>query len=320
MKKILIIISIISFGISQTQEFSGLVFFDYTYYITDAKDGYNEFQFKRTYFTFEKELPSGISYKFQTDMGYKDSGLDSDDGKNYMFVKNAMVKWKLDNGNLMIGLQGMNVFNISEKTWGHRFIEKTPIDRNKLASSADMGIGYAGKFNNLSYSLLITNGGGYKEAEKDKYKKVSFQLFHGEKKLIKNDGHNIGLSFAFEGYDTGTNTSETKSLVSLFGGFAGKGIRAGGEFDLFIDGGKDINSQIISVYGNYKLSDILEGFLRIDNFDPNTDENGDSEMYLIAGVIYQPVTGLTIAPNYRFLNLGDSDDKSMLALNFQFKF
>jgi hypothetical protein len=247
-------------------------------------------------------------------MGYKE------DGKNYLFLKNALVKWEFGNGNLIIGLQGMNVFNISEKTWGHRFIEKTPIDLNKLASSADMGIGYAGNFNKLNYSVLITNGGGYKESEEDKYKKVSIQLFYGEKKLVKNDGHNFGLSCTFEGYDVDSNTSDSKSLISVFGGFAGNGLRVGGEFDLFTDGGTDVDSQIISTYGNYEVSDDLQTFLRIDKFDPDIEEDNDDEIYMIIGLIYHPVKGLTIAPNYKFLNLDNSDDKSMLAVNFQFKF
>ena len=314
MRKILIIFSLLSIGLSNETTLGGLVFFDYTYNLSNESDAFIEFKFNRSYFTFEKSMSDGISYKFQTDMGYKE------DGKNYIFVKNALVKWGFGNGNLIVGLQGMNVFNVSEKTWGYRFLEKTPLDKNKLAGSADMGIGYAGHFNDLNYSVLITNGGGYKVAEDDKYKKVSVQVFHGEKKLVKNDGYNFGLSYTFEGYDVDSNTSDSKSLISVFSGFAGNGIRVGGEFDLFTDGGSDVDSQIISAYGNYKFSDDLEGYLRVDKFDPDIDDENDYETYLIVGLSYHPIKGLTIAPNLRLLKPELGDDLSLFAVNFEFKF
>ena len=61
-------------------------------------------------------------------------------------------------------LIGMNMFNVQEKTWGNRFIEKTALDFAGWSSSADLGFGISKDlFNNISLSFLMTNGEGYKK-------------------------------------------------------------------------------------------------------------------------------------------------------------
>ena len=85
----------------------------------------------------------------------------------------------------------MNVFNVAEKTWGFRFLEKSPMDFHGFSSSADLGIGYSGKISKVNYSFLVTNGTGYKKSENDEYKKISTQFVYGEKKLVKQDGYNL---------------------------------------------------------------------------------------------------------------------------------
>ena len=172
----------------------------------------------------------------------------------YMYIKNAKVDWKTDFGTLTLGMQGMNVFNVAEKTWGHRFLEKSPMDFHKFSSSADMGVGYSGQFSIIYYSLMITNGSGYKNLENNKYKKISTQLVFGEKKLVKTDGYNAGLVYTIEPYsDTGKI-----SVIRLFGGYAGNGLRVGGEFDMNIDSGDEVTEQIIATYASYKIFDNIE--------------------------------------------------------------
>ena len=48
----------------------------------------------------------------------------------------------------------MNVFNVAEKNWGFRFLEKSPMDYHKFSSSADLGIGYSGKLRLINYNLM----------------------------------------------------------------------------------------------------------------------------------------------------------------------
>ncbi|MCH7611731.1 MAG: hypothetical protein IIB45_00020 [Candidatus Marinimicrobia bacterium] len=313
MKYLLTLLTLLTVGFSGDGKIGGLVFYDYTYDLTEDASNVDGFALKRVYFTYSQEISDGISYKFTTDINYKTSPMN-------LYLKYAKVDWISPIGKLTIGLQGMNVFNVAEKTWGFRFLEKSPMDTHKFSSSADMGIGHSGKFSNLHYNLMITNGTGYKKSENDKYKKISTQLIYGEKKLLKKDGFHFGGVYTYEPYEVDSVTTENKTVVAFFGGFAGGGLRIGGEFDTFTDAGSDVTKQIIAFYASYKLTDNIEGLVYYDMFDPNTNTDKDGETYMIAGVNYYPGKGLIITPNIRLTIPEEGDGTTIFKVNFQFKF
>ena len=182
MKKLLLLPLFIITIYGQGQ-FSGVTYFDYTYDLTENAVNDAGFALKRVYFTYEQSLSEDISCKFQTDINYKTSPFN-------IYLKNAKIDWKLPGASfrkLTLGMQGMNIFNVIEKTWGFRFLQKSAMDKYGFSSSADIGIGYSGKLasNTLNYSFMYTNGSGYKNTENDKYKKISVQLVYGQKNLSK---------------------------------------------------------------------------------------------------------------------------------------
>jgi len=314
--------------------FSGVTYFDYTYDL--SKDAINDdgFGLKRVYFTYKQDLSENISYKFQTDVGQLEVvALDEDDQldgtKKTQFVaylKKAQLDWKTSYGKLIFGMQGMNIFNVTEKTWGFRFLQKSAMDKYKFSSSADMGIGYSGKFNNLNYSFMYTNGCGYKKSENDEHKKISAQFVYGEKKLVKNDGFNIGLSFAFEPYDEEQEDEESTiitnntMLLSLYSGYAKNGLRVGGEFDRYRDDGSNLTKQIIAAYISYQFTEKLQGLFYIDNYESDKYNDGDVNTDMIIGLNYKPEKGLTMTPNIRISTPEEGDSTTMFMLNFEFKF
>jgi len=319
MKTTLILILTLSTLVqAEDGKISGLVFYDFTSNFVEDADISNEFGLKRVYFTFEKELSEGIVYKFQTDIDYSNAP------KN-IYLKNAKVDWSTSAGKLIFGLQGLNVYNIQEKTWGYRFIEKSAMDKHKFASSADIGIGYSNKIaNNIHLHAIYSNGTGYKKVEDDSYKKLSVQALFGEKNLSKKDGFYFGGVFSFEPYDYEIDSvnvkKESKTVIGLFGGIAGSGIRIGGEFDQFNDQGSQKKKQILSAYANYKLSSNSQIFGRVDLYDPDTNAEKDADNYFIAGVIYSPGKGLIIAPNIKRVIPESGEGTTMYSVNFQFKF
>jgi len=323
--------------------FSGVTYFDYTYDLTEDAANDAGFGLKRVYFTYKQDLSENVSYKFQTDVGQLEvANLDDDeqlDGtKKTQFVaylKKAQLDWITSYGKLTFGMQGMNVFNVIEKTWGFRFLEKSAMDLNKFSSSADIGIGYSGKYHDLNYSFMYTNGCGYKKSENDKHKKISAQFVYGQKNLSKKDGFNIGTSFSMEPYDYEntdlTISTKNKTLMAFYGGYAGNGLRIGAEFDTHTDDGTNITQQIIAGYANYKISDKINILGRVDMFDPwtesvdndattDTDEEKDGQTNIIAGFNYTPAKGLTITPNVRMSIPEEGDATTLLMLNFEFKF
>ena len=336
MKKILCVLFMFSAMMAEGK-ISGVGFFNYTYNLTDGvyDSDKSSFDFNRIYFTYTNTISDQISFKFQTDVGRFDFVDEDDDGNAiiedkpvmghlFSYIKKAQLDWKTSLSKITLGMQGMNVFNVTEKTWGFRFIEKSPMDLHKFSSSADMGIGFSGKISSLSYSLLFTNGSGYKKQETDAYKKTSVQLVYGQKNLVKEVGFNMGTSFSYEPY----NPNDAKTVMSFFGGFANScpifssnSFRIGGEFDMYTDSGTDISKQIMALYVSYKAIDKLEGLVYLDMYDPDTDVSEDSETYIIAGLNYYPTKGLTITPNIRMTSFEDgSDSETMFKMNFQFKF
>ncbi|PKL89516.1 MAG: hypothetical protein CVV23_04690 [Ignavibacteriae bacterium HGW-Ignavibacteriae-2] len=299
---------------------SSLAFYEYTYHTNGDPTVNNEFEFQRVYFTYENSVSDNLEYKFQLDVGRK-----SDDGRLEAYLKNAVVNWHTDYGNFIIGLQSMNMFNIQEKNWGHRFIEKTPMDINKFSSSADLAIGYENSLNyDLHFSLLLSNGEGYKSQEKDAYKKVSANLVYGVSDLTKKDGFNLGGVVSFEPFENKVGTDvqkENSKVFGLFGGYAFSNLRVGAEYDIQTTSGVDITANIISAYANYKLIDWLQGFARLDIVDPNSDTDRDANNYFVAGAIFSPTKGLKISPNIRYTSFENNDIESItdLKLNFEFK-
>ena len=314
MKKSIISLSFICFlstALFAESNTSGKVFFNHS---TDlSEDGINAFNIKRAYLTLDNDVSESVSYKVTYDIGNNDGG-----SAHTAFLKVAMVKWKTSLGNVMIGMQGMNMFKTMENTWGHRFIAKMPMDTYKYSASADLGIGLGRSFGPLSTSALITNGVGYKKAESDSHKKLSIHAVYGESKLNKKDGFNGGLSFSMEPYDKDSLTTENTNVVGIFAGYAGNGFRGGFEFDTKTQEG--VSGQIICIYATYKINDKLSILARLDQVDANTSKDSDGIQAIIAGIHYIAGKGLTIASTVRVKAPEEGVSENSIVLNFQFAF
>lgn len=318
---------VLSTNVIAQEKLSGVVYFDYTNNNGNDAEVSNEFELRRVYFTYEKKLTSDMKYKFQMDAGRLKH--DEDNGKIFAYIKKANISWHAAVGDITIGIQGMNVFSVQEKTWGYRFIEKSPMDRHKFSSSADLGIGYANKVNkNAHYSILYTNGSGYAAPETDGYKKLSGLMLYGEPALSKHDGFNAGLSISYEPFDNevspGNVTKESRSVFSLFGGYASGAVRVGVELDNRMTGGAERTERIIGINANYDLSERTSIFTYFDNFGGDTGKDVGSLNYLILGSVYQIGDGLRIAPNVRLNWRGgetsSEETSNVYNLNFEFRY
>ena len=314
MKKSIISLSFICFlstALFAESNTSGKVFFNHS---TDlSEDGINAFNMKRAYLTLDNDVSESVSYKVTYDIGNNDGG-----SAHTAFLKVAMVKWKTSLGNVMIGMQGMNMFKTMENTWGHRFIDKMPMDTYGYSASADLGIGLGRSFGPISSSILITNGGGYKKAESDSHKKLSIHAVYGESKLNKKDGFNGGLSFSMEPYDKEAFQQYQKNVMGIFAGYAGNGFRSGFEFDTKTQ--EDVSGQIFCIYATYKINDKLSILARLDQVDADKSKDDDGIQAIIAGVHYSASKGLTIAPTVRVKAPEEGDSENSIVLNFQFNF
>ena len=323
MKKIfLLAVSISSF--IYCEGLSGVSYFQYS---EDA------FSLSRTYLTYKSSISDELSFKFQTDVGRV-----GEDYRFTAFLKKAQLDWSVsDCMKISMGLIGMNMFNVQEKTWGNRFIAKSAMDANNFSSSADLGFSITKDFKMVTANLTMTNGEGYKNMDVDENSKISLQLLHGEKRLDKNNGYNVGLVhskvksdkiLAIDNDDEipGTNTSVT----GLFGGWAYDNyLRMGAEYNtktIDTEGvSSDLNAVLTSLYFNYDLNSKVSTFIRLDDYDPNDDSVStmDEKNTMMFGFVWSPTKGLTICPNITKTTEWISDKEksnSEFAMNFQFKF
>ena len=303
--------------------FSGIIYYKWHYPAGSEASEFNAFSFDRIYLTYERGLSANLKIKLTTDVAAPTQG----EGW-HAYQKYAYLEYGTAVGQFLIGLQGMNVFNVAEKTWGYRFLAKATMDGRKFASSADMGLGFANTYGeNLHLHLTLTNGPGYKKVENDWYKKMAVQVVYGPKDLSKNAGFSAGLVGSFEPYTyQGADTlTKAKTVIALFGGLATPALRIGGEFDFLTDSGTDITKRIVAVYADYRVANFPRGkvkvFGRIEIYDPDRVKADDGETDIIVGLNISPAKAFNIAPNLRFrLPEGSTGSITAYQLNFEFKY
>ena len=335
MKNIIIIFTIIS-GVF-AEGISGVSYFRFAPMGTTADGEDHGFYMDRVYLTYKKNVAEGVSFKFQSDIQNKN------DEALYMYIKNAKMDYNLtDNTKFTVGLQGMNMFNTQEKTWGNRFLSKSAMDRNKWSASADLGLGISQGLGPIALSVLYTNGEGYKKNAADDNEKLSVQALYGEKRLDKNDGFNVGgvfstLTYTLDGEEM-EDEEATATVMGVFAGFSGSGARVGVEYNMGTDldlSGYGESSSLMSAYANYSIpfelpfSKDLSVFVRYDMLDggveddstSDTDESiDDNATTVLAGLIFKFEGGMTVSPNITITTMGDNDAESEFNLTFQMKF
>ena len=302
-----------------------------TYFDLINSDDSTAFNFQRQYFGYGGDISDQVSFKILFDVGRTNKN-DGEDSRLVAFLKKAQFDYSTSYGKISMGLIGMNTYNIQEKNWGYRFIEKSAIDKYGFSSTADLGLGFSRSITDqLNMSLQIVNGEGFKNPQSDKYHKIAFNSTYGERNLVKNSGFNAGVVYTTEQTDNKPNI-----MTSLFGGFAGMGLRLGGQYNVVRDGQTklvvidsagaigatvELESNIISVSANYAVRNNIDIFARFDMVDDNDVTNKNGENYLVTGTVLTCNGGISVAPNVRITTFEDETDSvTEYKLNFQFKF
>ena len=306
------IILLIAFSSLVAQDISGKVVFAYSN--SDDSSKIDGFGLNRVYLNFSKEISDELSVTIQTD-AYPESSSQN------IYLRNAKADWKTLNGNVVIGLQEMNMFKVQQMNWGKRYLDKTVMDRMQYSSAADMGIGYYHSKDKFHGSILITNGAGFKKSETDSHKKLSLQFIYGTVKLSKSDGFNIGAVLSHEPYDRDGEVTipeepageYSKKVLGVFGGYAKNNLRVGAEWSQLDDSGLldgNYNNNLTSVYCNYAFKNKQSLIVKYDMVSGNKDAN-----YALVAMEFIPTKGLMVSPNVR-----SNDGTTSLGVNFQFQF
>ncbi|MDU1892395.1 MAG: hypothetical protein E6767_17050 [Dysgonomonas sp.] len=243
------------------------------------------------------------------------AGKTSSDGLE-VYLRNAFINWNDQGFNINVGQIGLMQFSIQEKYWMHRYIMKSFQDLNKMAPSVDLGITAEYKLNEyISADLSLTNGEGYKKVKKDdnmRYaagvslhpiKNTIFRIYAD----IYNDDENLRDALPSEDIES---KYKNQYSLSLFAGYQDERISGGAEYNRVYNKGfiesKDYYGY--SFYTSVKVAPKWRAYARYDLMDSTTPSsfgepwNSLDGQLIMAGIEFQPVKQLKIAPNFRNIN------------------
>jgi len=335
---LLILIAVISTSAQEKAEFkpsgkaSGKVFFNYHYDITNGTQKESSFEIQRAYFGYKYHISKDFTASVTFDVGQNEGGSDYT-----AYLKKAQLDWKMSPVvKLSLGMIGLEQFSDQESFWGYRYIMKSFNDQYGFGSSADLGVKANIKITDkLHANAFIINGEGYKKIQdEDGKQKIGADLVFKNKGLIAKFYADANTTTVV---DNGGNEKDvTVSALAAFVGYQFcDHFKMGAEYNKLINGSKyskaaeDHDLDGLSVYSTYIVNKKVEVFGRYDYLTSNK-LNGETEKWnslkngsaITTGVQYAPAKGVKMALNYQgFMHKDTSiEDKSLLFVNFEFKF
>ncbi len=300
------------FAQDSNSKISGLVYADYFYVLQhrDAElENNNGFIFRRIYFTYDHNLSGNLTTRLRLEM--KHNGDLKSKSSMEPFVKDAYLKWSMENHDLTFGISPTPTFKLISKYWGYRAVEKSLPNLQKFGSSRGLGISAEGNLaGSLKYHAMFANGTGGK-SDNDEGKKIMLSL-----------STSPADNFTFEIYGDWNDFpgAEDWYTMQAFVGMDFSPATFGIHFTRQIrqrDAEDDLTINALSAFGRTKLTDKVKIFLRGDfMLDPNPlgDEidylpfapNAKST-FILAGLEFIPAKNVSVIPNIQAI-FYNSDD------------
>jgi cell division protein FtsB len=247
---------------------SGYVFGDayavFAHHEPEVEDQ-NGFWIRRGYLTFDARVADEWTARLRLE--FNSPGDFETDSKLDPFVKDAYLAWKRDGQELSLGLASSPTFEFVEGFWGHRPVEKTPIDLYRMGSSRDMGVAYKGAADDgkVFYHAMLGNGSGDR-AETNEGKKVMAGLgFRPTDGLVAQ---------VYADYEDRPGETD-RSTLQAFAGWTGSRSRYGLQYavqDREVEDAPDEDVAVASAFGVWQLTDQGALVLRYDrSFDGYSD-------------------------------------------------
>jgi len=315
MKRIALVILLLLLCLTVSAEdkpvtISGYLFGDY-YYVSSnhdpALEGKNGFWVRRAYITFDRALSDELSARLRFEMN--SPGDFKTNATLEPFVKDAYIKWKQSaKMDLLIGISPTPTWELIEKVWGYRSVEKTPVDLQRMGSSRDFGIALTGAFDDAKkyrYHVIAGNGSGT-GSETNDGKKIAFAVSTSPVKAVT-------VELYADRDDRPGDTDRT--LLQVFAALQREHYRAGLQYSHQQRDGEDISLDVASAFVVYDLRENISLLGRVDRmFDPNPE--GDKIPYLpfdttskstlfLAGVDWKVHKSFSVIPNVEVVTYDD---------------
>jgi hypothetical protein len=298
---------------------SGLGYLDYEYVLSSPdgdEDGENGFDYRRLYLTTDYKISDSFSGRARLEASTSST---TEQGRPAPYVKDLYVKWKnafAEGHDLTFGVQGPPLWSVSEKFWGFRSLEKTIMDRVKVASSRDFGVKASGRLHaegKVKYGLMLANNESVK-GENDKAKRVYGQLeFYPNETITAT----IGADYA-------SGDEADIMNVSGFLGYRGGGFRVAAEgfFNTFTntEGDAERDWYGVTLLAVADISENLEAVARVDRVELDRPSGTARESWAIVGVSFSPHEDVHFMPNVVIQKFEDVDARVLGRVTLHFDF
>lgn len=269
---------------------AGVVYTQYQY--TDAPVHTNNFELNRAYVNVLGRFASGINTRVTTDV-YRAGG----DNSVQVRLKYAFATWTPTGSSLTykLGMIQTPFVDFEETLWDYRMQGTIAVDRNGYLSSADIGAGIDGRWNNeqVNGQLTIVNGesynGGVGDTRKDLQVRVSVRV------KPTNDAGRVGgvRVTGYAGIGKATGGADRNRYLGMLS-YKTQQYTLAGEFVSTETGA--VTGSLISVFGVYRVTNRKVAVIgRVDIHDPDTNVGGNKQTRIIGGASYQ------LSPNVRLL-------------------
>jgi len=268
----------------------GLVYTQYQY--TDAPVHTNTFDVTRAYVNVLGRFANGITTRLTTDI------IPSAVTNQVIRLKYAYVAWTPTGSSLTykLGMIQTPYVDFEETLWDYRMQGPIAVDRNGYLTSADIGFGVDGRWNNdqVNGQIAIVNGEGYSGGTGDFRKDLEARL--SVRLQPTNDVARVGglrvTGYAGIGKATGTGNDRNRYLGLL--SYKTQQYTLAGEFVSTKTAA--ITGSIISAFGVYHFTNSKAAVIaRVDIVDPDRNVGNNKNTRIIAGASYQ------LSPNVRLL-------------------
>ena len=294
------------------------IFSNFNYDLSSEDDAFKAFEINRAYLGYGYKFENNFSAKITFDVGSNDSG-----SAYTAFLKIASLNWKAsDKISVNFGQIGTKNFKFMEKAWGYRYIYKSFQDKQKWASSADIGVSADYKINNkLTLDAQILNGEGYKKEQE------SNGLFRGSAGLTYKASENLTLRLHrdISPRETYGENAEHQNISTAAMAYFTDDYTLGLEYNLRENTNNvlDNNSTGLSAYMTYRLNNGLSLFGRYDEMSSDEDWNITKDgTFTIFGIEKQMTKGVKVAANIKSFQGAEAnaEQENTFFLNLEYKF
>ena len=296
-------------------DIGGLAYIDYSYVISsfdEAEEGYNTFDYRRVYLTTDFTLSDEFSGRVRLEAQGRSTTAQ---GRPAPFIKDAYLTWSdaiATGHDFRLGVQPPPLFQVSERVWGYRSLDKTVMDRVKANDSRDFGITTSGQLvpgGSVGYALMFANGNGVRpeqEGESGKHLYAQVQGATGDIRV------SAGTDYKF--FDGEDDTRDRALRLSGFLGMVNERFHGGVEgyyvrtsFDNPETSRGPLRGAGISAFAAVNLSERTSVVARYDFVDDNAGTVGLDEHFGLAAFVFRPHTHVELMPNVVVSKFEDAD-------------